>query len=1368
MTIDTTNHAVTTSTIQVQFGNSTTNTPNDPERIDSLKWVDSSGKQTQNLAASGGSSCSDRREWWGEAYGATEGQGPFLVVGGSTGTWSSPAPNQVRIQSESSSNASCFTSQIPVTTTYTFFDSGPQANQIKVERTVPFDQHPYGNSQQQGLRVYVPRPLVTTFSQVLYPDASGAVTASHVCDNCAPLDSSQWAGGWFADNNPIDNSGVVVLRDPADQPGAQLEIDEDIASGSNNTAIDLPQPPGGWSSPVDEVEYLCFYDATSWPVADRQAGHPAILPAGCGPQAASASTPTVSAERVLAASSASATVAANVNPHAAATRYHVEWGPSASYGSSGPDLPADTPLTGDSDQSVGAQLTGLAPASTYHWRIVATNAVGTAAGADQTVTTPSAGSGGSGGGGSGGGGTGVGQPPTAVLSTTPAAFAGARTIVSAAGSSGNGSRIVSYGWDWTGTGNYSGTCGAGNPVAMPVYTHTGTYHVGLRVMTASGQTSNTSSTVTVSHVPTGQTPGAGAVHGYTCGSIVGNALCVHHIEWDLIVADALDNGCFDEVTVIPMPIARCGVACAPDAGGAADRRRAAAEPITGVPPGVAGALHKTNAKTWKTTGRVLVNGVIISPQTHVFRRATKPYVGVVQPMVLINEVDDAIYSPYADVSVEPPSSGNLPDTVLRLAHDQPVFTTLPFSVATPAALSGLFGGARDRAAGRLQGPHENARRTQRALARAQAPLARAGDAADTSNPCEDTGVQALPALGTFDPASAGLGAKIDDFPLSGPVTVHLINGRMIGCVDIELPSFLPCGSGSFLLKATLVADQSGLSLQDLHARMPCAIVAGVLFKNVFFNYVAADQDWAAGGDVEAIPGLGMDGSVEFSHGDFVHAHAQLDTEPLLFGPMQLRDVGIDVFPDHTSGHLAVNLFPNIPGINVSPLDVVGGYDLFWQANPAYFQVTGMADTFGIPFANGKIVVYDNGRIQGEGHLNASVFGAFRADADITTDFWSASPLRFNGFGSGSISVFDVVRIGGEVLVSDNGAAACAAIVGDFLGAHYHLHIGGALNWDPLRFRPMFDGCDVGVERDAPPMLSRDGVSGRVAQRGFTVPIARGTRYEIIGIDGSGAPPAVALHGPRGEHFETPLGHPVLRGRYQVLHDAGTRSTFVIVGAPGAGRWTVTALPGSSPVTAVHFATSLPAPSVAASVVRAGRRLRLSYRIGRVPGQVVRFVERGPRSLAPIGTVRGGGHGTLRFAPASGPAGRRAVVAIVEQDGRPRAEIVVAHFHVPGPARLGRPRMLRAARRGTSLVMSWHGVDGARAYALTIVTSDRRRVTTVVRTGRFTLFDVAPSTTARMTVAALDPHERGPKASLTIHPAAKHRRGAPKGGSHARR
>jgi hypothetical protein len=279
--INTTTHTVTTGRFHLQFGNATTNVPNDPERLDSLTWKNSAGTVSGNLAVRGGSLCGgDAQEFWGESYGSTEGQTPFLVVAGTAGAWTSPAAGQVRIKTNTPT--SCGDTHIPITTTYTFFGSGPQANEIKVQRTFPFKTHPFANPGQEGLRTYVPRLAASTYNQVLFPNPSQKLVVGALCDNCAPLGPSSWGGGWFADNSSADNSGVLVLRATTDQPTAELEIDVDSLSGSNNTAIDLPQPTGGWKTSIKEVEFLCFYDTHTWPLSHRQAGKAVTLPAGCG------------------------------------------------------------------------------------------------------------------------------------------------------------------------------------------------------------------------------------------------------------------------------------------------------------------------------------------------------------------------------------------------------------------------------------------------------------------------------------------------------------------------------------------------------------------------------------------------------------------------------------------------------------------------------------------------------------------------------------------------------------------------------------------------------------------------------------------------------------------------------------------------------------------------------------------------------------------------------------------------------------------------------------------------------------------------------------------------------------------------------
>ncbi|MCE5347372.1 MAG: hypothetical protein LLG13_13945 [Bacteroidales bacterium] len=92
-----------------------------------------------------------------------------------------------------------------------------------------------------------------------------------------------------------------------------------------------------------------------------------------------------------------ATLNGSVNPNYLSTIVTFEWGTSTSYGNT--ITPTQSPVNGSTSVSVSAGLTGLAPGTTYHFRIVATNELGTTNGNDLTFTT-------------------LGKIPTAVTQTT--------------------------------------------------------------------------------------------------------------------------------------------------------------------------------------------------------------------------------------------------------------------------------------------------------------------------------------------------------------------------------------------------------------------------------------------------------------------------------------------------------------------------------------------------------------------------------------------------------------------------------------------------------------------------------------------------------------------------------------------------------------------------------------------------------------------------------------------------------------------------------------------------------------------------------------------------------------------------------------
>ena len=81
----------------------------------------------------------------------------------------------------------------------------------------------------------------------------------------------------------------------------------------------------------------------------------------------------------------SATLSGSVNAHGAPTSYLYEYGPTTAYGSATPTADAGS----GGAVTASATLGVLSPATTYHYRLVATNAGGVTKGADRTFTTAS-------------------------------------------------------------------------------------------------------------------------------------------------------------------------------------------------------------------------------------------------------------------------------------------------------------------------------------------------------------------------------------------------------------------------------------------------------------------------------------------------------------------------------------------------------------------------------------------------------------------------------------------------------------------------------------------------------------------------------------------------------------------------------------------------------------------------------------------------------------------------------------------------------------------------------------------------------------------------------------------------------------------
>lgn len=100
--------------------------------------------------------------------------------------------------------------------------------------------------------------------------------------------------------------------------------------------------------------------------------------------AALAASPTANTRAADAVGQTAATLRGAIDPNGAATTYAFQWGSSPTYGQQTPNRSAGG---GTSGRAVSFRLRGLTPGTTYHYRIVASNADGTTVGSDRSFRT---------------------------------------------------------------------------------------------------------------------------------------------------------------------------------------------------------------------------------------------------------------------------------------------------------------------------------------------------------------------------------------------------------------------------------------------------------------------------------------------------------------------------------------------------------------------------------------------------------------------------------------------------------------------------------------------------------------------------------------------------------------------------------------------------------------------------------------------------------------------------------------------------------------------------------------------------------------------------------------------------------------------
>ena len=548
-----------------------------------------------------------------------------------------------------------------------------------------------------------------------------------------------------------------------------------------------------------------------------------------------------------------------------------------------------------------------------------------------------------------------------------------------------------------------------------------------------------------------------------------------------------------------------------------------------------------------------------------------------------------------------------------------------------------------------------------------------------------------------------------------------------------------------------VADAYPCTLQippnlPIHLTFPSAFLGGLPVTNGYLDY---DPSTGAldGGAMFSIGGASVSGFFSFVHGSFNGAGgcaSGLDV-PIIPELLQLDGISFDTFLDPTRFNATATLGLVGLGSGGSVIDVQGGTMAVFATgshNYTYNQdksITGQDDIpgtdsilygqpfsttaigiggqyspFGLPLTvKGYALYVFPGYVEFGGSWGINVLGgALTASLSGTGQLWMPQG-EFDIQANGN---FNVAGFSGSVgiVLSSKGIIGCGninipdpppfsgtlATLSEGAGYHWGQGLGGVNIW-------LFGGCsnNYGSYQVNASSSALDNGS-----RSFT--IRPGVADAMVRLAGSAGSPEVRVTGPGGEAASTGPGTQLTGGRVGRRVIALARMpqldrTWIGLQHPAAGRWTVTPLPGSPPITSLAVADGLGPAVVHGAVTGQGYDRVLNYSVRPRPGQTVQFAESGAGASHLIGTAHGS-HGALHFTPAIGPAGRRSILAIVSMGGLPTERIAVARYLAPGPPVAAAPRGLAVRRVRGALAVRWSTGANTTGFHLTVIDTDGTR------------------------------------------------------------
>ena len=600
--------------------------------------------------------------------------------------------------------------------------------------------------------------------------------------------------------------------------------------------------------------------------------------------------------------------------------------------------------------------------------------------------------------------------------------------------------------------------------------------------------------------------------------------------------------------------------------------------------------------------------------------------------------------------------------------------------------------------------------------------------------------------------------ELKGIPLAGQILLEPISSGMNVTANATIGEQEgPNVTGEIKLHVT---NKLGLVLENLKlavGEIELAKPKGLKIEKAELSYAhSSSGDVWSGAVAIALPDPmpGLEGNLAITNGRLSEIGVAVSAINKPIGEVvYLQKLGLDVRWEPevaVTGTLGLSAGPSLPVLN-APLAELETTLAVEFAQPTVITATGKVTLIGsveLANAEAKWTLPNHFEFKGEASFSEGPASIRVAGYGLVSD---------EGFafkGEGEISVPDVSG-SGLAYMSEKGITGCAQVTTGPLTVYggFGYHWGGELElWA--------DNCEMLKFKTSAHLSAIS--SGAVS---FQVPA--GQAEALIGARGEGGYPSYTLRSPSGQLITRSSGEQgaVGAGGYRWVTDPPRNGSYVLLGRPQPGTWTLTPLAGSAKIDWTGSALGAPPVRVKARVIRRGRRDVLSWSARAIPGQALRFEEVGKRTGDVI-LKTSKAHGRITFTPADTGYGEARHLQIeVSMEGLPRKTLTGPSFLVRAPAHPLAPRRISIVRDGHGVRISWRPVGGRASFEVLVLSSDGRRERFHVRAGQHSLIfpDVIAPAHLSVSVATVAPdglESRPGRAQLRLRTPAAHRKHRP--------